>query len=82
MRGIDLVAVTRLAKLLLMTTQDARRELDLEGRQDQVQRQVEVAAAVAQELARVLGVADAYAQRERRAMTMAQEVISKVQSMQ
>ena len=82
MTGIDLVAVTRLAKLLLMTTQDARRELEGDPRYDQLHRQVEVAAAVAQELARVLGLADAYAVRERRAMTMAQAVISKAQSMQ
>ena len=82
MTGIDLVAVTRLARLLLMTTQDARRELEVDGRHDQAYRQVEVAAAVAQELARVLGLQDVYAIRERRAKTLAQAAISKAQSAQ
>lgn len=80
MTGIDLVAVTRLARLLVMTTQDARGELDAEERHDPLHRHVEVAAAVARELARVLGLADVHALRERRAMTMARAVISKAQS--
>jgi hypothetical protein len=80
--GIDLVVVSRLAKLLLMTTQDARRELDAYAPHDQLRREVEVAAAVAQELAKVLGLADFNALRERRAMAMARAAISKAQSAQ
>jgi hypothetical protein len=78
--SIDLVVVTRLARLLLVTTQDARRELDTDTRHEPLHRQVEVAAAVAQELARVLGLADLNAVRERRAMAMARAAISKAQS--
>ena len=82
MTSIDLVVVSRLARLLLVTTQDARRELDTDARQDPLHRHVEVAAAVAQELARVLGLADVNAIRERRAMAMARAAISKAQTPQ
>jgi hypothetical protein len=82
MKGIDQGAVNRLARLIAMTTEDARQMIVAGQSGERLHHEVKLAAALAAQLARTLKLTERDVDRYHEAGAIARDVIAKAQAQQ